>query len=161
MDIPPTVFSAHFPSRQTSNQLILYHPPSHALSVRPHPQTPHRPPHLLLDSTSPYTTDSQTPIETIPRSSDPSTCPYCFQPLPTRHNAGYFQILETAHEGSRPPSPDGRGRSRGTTLFDEDEGVPARGYYERYFREECRLGMGAEGSVFLATHIIGGNVLGM
>jgi hypothetical protein len=36
-----------------------------------------------------------------------------------------------------------------------------KGYYERYFREECRLGIGAEGSVFLATHIIGGNVLGM
>jgi len=45
----------------------------------------------------------------------------------------------------------------------EDDGleeVPAKGYYERYFREECRLGMGAEGSVYLATHIIGGSVLG-
>lgn len=42
-----------------------------------------------------------------------------------------------------------------------DEGdIPAKGYYDRYFREEGRLGMGAEGSVFLATHIIGGNVLG-
>jgi len=34
------------------------------------------------------------------------------------------------------------------------------GYYKRFFREEKRLGIGAEGSVYLATHIIGGNVLG-
>jgi len=44
--------------------------------------------------------------------------------------------------------------------MEEEENVPAKGYYERYFREECRLGMGAEGSVYLATHIIGGNILG-
>lgn len=42
----------------------------------------------------------------------------------------------------------------------ERDDVPSRGYYERFFREEKRLGMGAEGSVFLATHVIGGNVLG-
>jgi hypothetical protein len=39
--------------------------------------------------------------------------------------------------------------------------LPAKGYYREYFREERKLGMGAEGSVFLATHIISGNVLGM
>jgi hypothetical protein len=42
----------------------------------------------------------------------------------------------------------------------EDQELPGTGYYERYFREEGKLGMGAEGSVFLATHIIEGNVLG-
>jgi hypothetical protein len=67
---------------------------------------------------------------------------------------GYFQILEQAHEGSRPPSPRPREAK-------EEEDVPARGYYERFFREEGRLGMGAEGSVYLATHVIGENVLGM
>lgn len=92
----------------------------------------------------------------------------------------YFQILEEAHEGSRPPSPSlssgRRGRSGTRTptpgvglgggvdddnddMMDEGE-LPAKGYYERYFREEKRLGMGAEGSVYLATHIIGGSVLG-
>jgi hypothetical protein len=44
-------------------------------------------------------------------------------------------------------------------MMDERD-LPAKGYYERYFREEKKLGMGAEGSVYLATHIIGGNVLG-
>lgn len=93
---------------------------------------------------------------------------------------GYFQILEEAHEGSRPPTPSPgssrRGRSGTRTptpgsglgpgggvedddILDEGE-LPAKGYYERYFREERKLGMGAEGSVYLATHIIGGNVLG-
>lgn len=42
----------------------------------------------------------------------------------------------------------------------EEDDLPARGYYERFFREEGRLGMGAEGSVYLATHVIGGSVLG-
>ena len=77
---------------------------------------------------------------------------------------GYFQILEQAHEGSRPPSPTLGSRTRTPTpLLDDDENddIPAKGYYERYFREECRLGMGAVGSVYLATHIIGGNVLGV
>ena len=42
-----------------------------------------------------------------------------------------------------------------------EEAEPStKGYYERFFREEGRLGIGAEGSVYLATHIIGGNVLG-
>lgn len=93
----------------------------------------------------------------------------------------YFRILERAHEGSRPPSPgsvagsrsgsDRRFRSATPTRpddppdpddpdeLDEDD-LPARGYYERFFREEGRLGMGAEGSVYLATHVIGGSVLG-
>ena len=74
---------------------------------------------------------------------------------------GYFHVLERAHEGSRPPSP---GSCTTTPTLSADDasldGIPAKGYYERYFKEECRLGMGAEGSVYLATHIIGGNTLG-
>lgn len=38
--------------------------------------------------------------------------------------------------------------------------LPAMGYYRRFFKEEARLGIGAEGSVYLATHVIGGNALG-
>lgn len=52
----------------------------------------------------------------------------------------------------------GVGAGRGMDEVAED--LPAKGYYERYFREEARLGMGAEGSVYLATHVIGENVLG-
>ncbi|ORX34368.1 kinase-like domain-containing protein [Kockovaella imperatae] len=182
------------PIGQTSNQLILYHPPSHALSVQPHPTSSaassSRPRPLLL----PYRADTESddPIETIR-----ATCPYCQQTLPEPTAAlfnhsrfqhlrsdsagssstfpggegntvtgGYFQILERAHEGSRPPSPRLREKSPSVTPqpevsdSDELEDLPGKGYYERFFREESRLGIGAEGSVYLATHVIGGNVLG-
>jgi serine/threonine protein kinase len=67
------------------------------------------------------------------------------------------------------PSSDGdneedldRSLDKGKSYEDDKGGeVPSKGYYERFFLEERRLGMGAEGTVFLATHIIGGNVLGM
>lgn len=88
----------------------------------------------------------------------------------------YFQILEKAHEGSRPPTPRLRNVSLapsesddgdppdpvgdGMRGMDDEANLPSRGYYERFFQEEKRLGMGAEGTVFLATHIIGDNVLG-
>lgn len=164
---------------QTPNQLILYHPPSHALAVQPHPSPSSpvalpRPPRgpipnrLLL----PYRAErSETPVEDLPRPS----CPYCSQILPLGDlppvsaqpppTGGYFEILERAHEGSRPPSPRIRERSATPAAYGEDNGdesldPPAKGYYERFFKEERRLGAGAEGSVFLATHIIGGNVLG-
>ncbi|KAK1926387.1 kinase-like domain-containing protein [Papiliotrema laurentii] len=172
------------PIGQTSNQLILYHPPSHALSVQPHPtpsspaSTPRRaiPRRLLL----PYRGGSPTVPGTPPEKAAPSSnCPYCFQPLPETPgprastprapDGAYFDILERAHEGSRPPSPRIRDKSvtpgpdsihHDRAASTEEEDLPAKGYYERFFREECRLGIGAEGSVYLATHIIGGNVLG-
>ncbi|WWD07970.1 hypothetical protein V865_006080 [Kwoniella europaea PYCC6329] len=185
---------------QTSNQLILYHPPSHALQVQPHPSSSSsrieaisnagsssRGPLRLLGNLS----DGEVPIESI---TTVPHCPYCSQPLPAittsnptphrhlSHEADdprgrlgkqkYFRILEQAHEGSRPPSPTPSAQSTPrkrykTPLMEQDEDdeldeadFPARGYYDRFFREECKLGMGAEGSVFLATHVIGGNVLG-
>jgi hypothetical protein len=52
----------------------------------------------------------------------------------------------------------GVGVGRGNDQVAED--LPAKGYYDRFFREEARLGMGAEGSVYLATHVIGENILG-
>ena len=167
---------------QTSNQLILYHPSSHALSVQPHTSLsiagPSRPTQPLLLPYTPPTTDDEATIESI--------CPTCSQALPP-HTAqappspsalrtprgemrtrGYFQILEDAHEMSRPPSPSmSRRFERTPTPAQEDDDLldemhlPAKGYYGEYFREERKLGMGAEGSVFLATHIISGNVLGM
>lgn len=86
----------------------------------------------------------------------------------------YFQILEKAHESSRPSSPASKRASKPSHLrfsradteaseTDDDElgsSKGAEGYYDRFFQEECRLGIGAEGSVFLAKHVIGGNVLG-
>jgi len=45
----------------------------------------------------------------------------------------------------------------------QEEQTPLRGvegYYSRFFVEEKRLGMGAEGSVFLCQHVLEGNPLG-
>ncbi|WVR04408.1 hypothetical protein IAU60_001410 [Kwoniella sp. DSM 27419] len=201
------------PIGQTPNQLILYHPPSHALQVRPHPipgglllgsrgssaspgpSRPVGPRGLRLLGSSAVADPVEGSIATVPH------CPYCAQPLPVaqtdqqgapgptvdatlftvdsptpttpqkRQRERYFQILEQAHEGSRPPSPTPSPRRRRyeTPLAsdgeDDEDGLdqadlPARGYYERFFKEEKKLGMGAEGSVYLATHVIGGNVLG-
>ncbi|GJE86683.1 serine/threonine protein kinase-like protein [Phanerochaete sordida] len=36
----------------------------------------------------------------------------------------------------------------------------AEGYFKTFFQEECRLGMGANGSVFLCQHMLDGNSLG-
>ena len=171
--------------RQTSNQLILYHPPSHALQVQPHAPA--------LAGPSRPIQRQRAPLLLPFRPSPPvGACPYCAQPLPPSAAAAtapgsdapapyaddvsgrtpYFRILEQAHEGSRPPSPRLRATTpspapyaseateRGRGSGEDAQELPSKGYYERFFREEMRLGMGAEGSVFLATHIIGGNVLG-
>lgn len=167
--------------RQTSNQLILYHPPSHELQVQPYPNAIAGPSHPVQRPRAPLLL----PFRPTPPA---GICPYCSQPLPdtatssqppypaaASDNASgrtpYFRILEQAHEGSRPPSPRLRATSPSPAPFsaasengrggtEDSDALPSRGYYERFFKEEARLGMGAEGSVFLATHIIGGNVLG-
>lgn len=194
--------------RQTSNQLILYHPPSHALSVQPHSELiagPSRPTQrpLLLPSSSDSNSGRFLPDSSTETISTEGLCPYCSQPLPidplasaagTRNGSAnvnirripYFQILEQAHEGSRPPSPrfreetlsgsstparerdrdrDRERNKRGNSVRSQDERdreeeLPGKGYYARFFKEEGKLGMGAEGSVFLATHYIEGNILG-
>lgn len=138
------------PILSDSHQVVLYNSNSHALSVRPHSAAPPAP---ILDS-----------------------CPYCNRPLDVNHNdlpffendqhtraSNYFQLLEVANEtSSRPPS-------RGTSQFSSVESssnvqeqpksegggegfrsnAMAEGYFEAFFKEEYRLGMGANGSVFL------------
>ncbi|KAA1467177.1 kinase-like protein [Dentipellis sp. KUC8613] len=147
------------PILHVSNQIVLYNPTSHAVTIHRAKVSPARPPRL---------------------------CPYCARPLPTdaeedydrdefedndaRRDANYFQLLEVVNEtASRPSSPPMLG----------DEGMPTRreesrdgrskgfkkesmaeGYFEAFFREEARLGMGANGSVFLCQHVLNDNPLG-
>lgn len=172
--------------RETSNQLIVYHPPSHAIQVVPHPRN-------RSSDTSPPTHLRILPDPArhgTPEHSDaPSeACPLCGQggPPPSQlsddalvrpdddapADGRYFRILERAHESSRPGTPTPSGGDRYTRSHsatptrsgqreeDDSSNMPAMGYYRRFFKEERRLGIGAEGSVFLATHVIGGNILG-
>jgi hypothetical protein len=138
------------PILQHSTQVVLYNPTSHALTIRPAlapavaPDRPHAPRRL-------------------------SRCPYCSRPFdldedhaspPPTHAEkahvlpgvserapNYFELLQIANEtASRPATPP---------LLDDAEMTPqprpgmAEGYFEAFFKEEARLGMGAGGSVFL------------
>lgn len=128
------------PIFHVSNQVVLYNPTSHALSIRPSSNFP-------------------------PRARRP--CPYCKQDLPSdfQHESdleddnmdseasfrasNYFQLLaianETTSRPSTPPTPNDT-QSRRNTFPAE---AMAEGYFKAFFQEECRLGMGANGSVYL------------
>ena len=120
---------------QAQNQVVLYNPTSHALSIRP----------------------SVVHHDHLP---DTSLCPYCNRPLPTDNEGGedaqdraanYFQLLEVSNEASSRPStppiiePMSPAAENSTFAVE----TMAQGYFHAFFEEECRLGMGANGSVFL------------
>jgi hypothetical protein len=149
------------PILQASNQVVLYNPTSHALTIRP---------------------------STRKRLPSTSVCPYCNRSMPLDEEdsdfdaedraANYFQLLEVSNEtysrpSTPPPIPHQEGGDGGT--FAE---TMAQGYFKTFFREEHRLGMGANGSVFLCQvrhftiqhetrnlkttqHMLDGNKLGL
>ncbi|KAJ7274919.1 kinase-like protein [Mycena rebaudengoi] len=121
------------PIFHASNQVVLYNPTSHALSISSSSNYPPRERHQ---------------------------CPYCKQALPSDFGpepeledaavesdsasfraSNYFQLLAIANETSSPEA-------------------MAEGYFKAFFQEECRLGMGANGSVYLCQHVLDGNPLG-
>lgn len=133
-----------------SHQVVLYNSDSHALSVRPH--------------------DSKETSEPL------GSCPYCNRPLngaagspPFQEADGqrtfasnYFHLLEVANEASSQPSSRGGSRlgsvgesEAGNARIGSEDGVGfradtmAEGYFHAFFKEEYRLGMGANGSVYL------------
>jgi hypothetical protein len=65
--------------------------------------------------------------------------------------SNYFQLLAIANETSRPSTPlphtDETRSGRRSSAFSPE--AMADGYFKAFFQEECRLGMGAYGSVFL------------
>ncbi|KAJ9100943.1 hypothetical protein QFC19_005339 [Naganishia cerealis] len=81
------------------------------------------------------------------------------------HVRPYFQILEQSVDGSRTstPVPEVTPERSAHEHSGNDSAQPTRsveGYYHRFFIEEKRLGMGAEGSVYLCQHVLDGNYLG-
>ena len=120
---------------QAQNQVVLYNSTSHALSIRPS---------VVHQDHLPHT----------------SLCPYCNRPLPTDNKGGegahdraanYFQLLEVSNEASsRPSTPpviEPVSPAEGSSAFAAE--TMAQGYFHAFFEEECRLGIGANGSVFL------------
>ncbi|KAH9896927.1 kinase-like domain-containing protein [Cubamyces lactineus] len=148
------------PILHVSNQVVLYNPTSHALSIQTHSRPNSR--SLARGGLCPYChrslsgrderhTDDESldsDIEDIERSPDRAP--------------NYFQLLEVANESSRPASPANAnapgGPSDGPSAFRADN--MAEGYFKAFFQEVCRLGMGANGSVYLCQHVLDGNSLG-
>ncbi|KAF4581706.1 putative serine/threonine-protein kinase iks1 [Pleurotus pulmonarius] len=149
------------PIFHASNQVVLYNATSHALSIR-------------RSSTS-------------PTAISPSSCPLCKRPLPAGYSlreeeeaevdeildtenddaqwsraTNYFQLLAIANDTmSRPSSPPSiAASSSGESMPTFSTEALAEGYFNAFFKEERRLGMGANGSVFLCQHRLDGNPLG-
>ncbi|KAF8590739.1 kinase-like protein [Ramaria rubella] len=147
---PPSPPRALIPILHASHQIVLYNPTSHALSIRER-------------AISEFNLKPQ---------SKPACCPYCERPFATEthdndlrgvdeqsesraHN--YFQLLEVANESSRPTTPFSTPPLESSGIAAE---TMAEGYFAAFFKEEHRLGMGANGSVFLCQHVLDGNFLG-
>ncbi|UOH80588.1 hypothetical protein LQV05_003244 [Cryptococcus neoformans] len=156
------------PIGHTSNQLVLYHPASHALRVRIQPPSS---PRSTFPSNIVRANDALKR-----RSPDLATRPLCLlcrQPV-SRNGLGevaaisgmdsYFQTLEHVHSESESFS-EGMGIDNLLNApqmgMSNEENSSATGYYVRFFKEVRKLGMGAEGSVYLAVHHIEGDTLGL
>ncbi|KAG5642875.1 hypothetical protein DXG03_001917, partial [Asterophora parasitica] len=70
----------------------------------------------------------------------------------------YFQLLAIANEtSSRPSTPPPLAQEQKSAFPAEKM---AEGYFKAFFQEEYKLGMGANGSVYLCQHMLDGNPLG-
>ncbi|PPR01919.1 hypothetical protein CVT24_001258 [Panaeolus cyanescens] len=195
------------PILHASNQVVLYNPHSHALSIT---------------SSSTFS-----PAAVVPhrrrQQHHLDSCPYCKQPLPPDFLQGpldehdtdysgswdddlyghssaftdsedtdaehgrftdpayesrasnYFQLLAIANETSSvtsspphrdssleagPSSPtDGTTNNNASAGYSGDRPM-AEGYFKSFFQEEYKLGMGANGTVYLCQHVLDGNPLG-
>lgn len=155
------------PILHASNQVVLYNPTSHALSIQRRSPTPRAATvmrRVLTVGRCPYCHRSISNPRTLgedDRDSDTGemedTEDSDFDENPRSRAANYFQLLQVANESSSVPqtprssSPalDGPGPSTSTTSEPFRADNMAEGYFKAFFREECRLGMGANGSVYL------------
>lgn len=134
-----------------NHQVVLYHPTSRALVVTGSQNTD-----AAQIGWEDYTPDD-VEVEDL--------CPYCHRPMTEDHEQpgspyprapNYFHLLAESTSSSRPRTPPGQESSG--RLFGAD--AMADGYFDTFFREERKLGMGANGSVFLCQHVLDGNTLG-
>lgn len=136
------------PILHVSNQVVLYNPTSHALSIRTHSPQPPETGTLARHAHArcPYCHRSISPDPRRPHESDEDDLEENLRRASNRA-ANYFQLLEIANETSRPASPISGGGSPTRGAFRAEN--MAEGYFKAFFQEVCRLGMGANGSVYL------------
>jgi hypothetical protein len=134
-----------------SNQIVLYNPTSHSLQVSVKPRPP-----------CPYCKQTLPPGFALPFSHPEHRDTYEDN---TTRASNYFHLLAIANESSTSPTRASSSRSsdartinfeqqdeqqdssRGRTAF--PKGTMADGYFNAFFKEECKLGMGVNGSVYL------------
>jgi hypothetical protein len=134
----PVPASVWRPILEASDQLVLYNPTSHALSITQHSLPP---------STSSRGHDHEG-----------QRCPYCSQFLPaevrnrgeeehlsdvrrhTRRAPNYFQLLELANTESFPLPQTGEAPQPEEAPTGFHKGSMAQGYFSAFFREERRIG---------------------
>jgi hypothetical protein len=135
------------PIFHVSNQVVLYNPTSHALSIRQSNNFPsrHRPPCPYCKQTLPMD------FEGLESGADDILHPLDSDD-PAYHSraSDYFQLLANANESSTHSTPhtiaDTSQDGQRSTFPAE---AMAEGYFKTFFQEEYKLGMGANGSVFL------------
>ena len=156
------------PILHASNQVVLYNPTSHALAVQLRsPATPItgliRRRNLQEPGRCPYChrsihalgSDEDGNQEDLDDLSDDDSDDSTRSRVPN-----YFQLLQISNETTSIPSTPAASTPRGreTPISEEPSDVDstpfkptnmAEGYFEAFFQEECRLGMGANGSVYL------------
>ncbi|KAG7092144.1 hypothetical protein E1B28_008517 [Marasmius oreades] len=138
----------------SDNQVVLYNPTSHALSIRQSGQFSRkpRPPCPYCKQTLPLGFEPDSLFDGHDESLDA-------EPVLYSRTSNYFRLLAVANETttgtSRPPL---ESSFQETSSF--PPGMLAEGYFKAFFQEECRLGMGANGSVYLCQHMLDGNPLG-
>ncbi|KAH8984945.1 kinase-like protein [Lactarius akahatsu] len=170
------------PILHSSNQVVLYNPTSHALIIHPSSQSANRT--VTLDQSvphlCPYCSRPLPPGPTDHDSVDEQDSPFShlsrFEDVSEARASNYFHLLQVANESaSRPPSPPlhsthsphpsqtNTRASSPSAVHDDNVFSPesmAEGYFKAFFQEEARLGMGANGTVFLCQHVLNGNPLG-
>ncbi|KAL0563454.1 putative serine/threonine-protein kinase iks1, partial [Marasmius crinis-equi] len=130
----------------SDNQVVLYNPTSHALTIRQSGQFPRkpRPPCPYCKQALPLGFEPDSLFDGHDESLDAD-------PVMYSRASNYFRLLAVANEttssGSRTPRPPLESSSQETSTF--PPGAMAEGYFKAFFQEECKLGMGANGSVYL------------
>ena len=130
------------PVLHVSNQVVLYHPTSHALVIKPSNNLPER-----LRRPCPYCKQTL-PVDYEPELDvDDDIASQDTDPAYHSRATDYFRLLAVANEASsRPVSPLPETRDSERSFQAEKM---AEGYFKAFFKEEYKLGMGANGSVFL------------
>jgi len=146
-----------------NNQVVLYNPSSHALNIRP--STPRRQPcpyckqplpnDFVHNDDNNYDFDEEHDFSLRSRSRNyfkilaitNRTASESSNSVPSSRSASPRRI-------SRSPSPD----PPPSESISEPNAFPpdsmAEGYFNAFFKEEWKLGMGANGSVFLCQHVL-------